>query len=959
MDKGWLDVSAMTEDIFLEGLGMGVTCVDTMLNVTYWNNWLEKHSNTKKETVLGKHLGDIFPEIGERNKIEYISECIKSGNPAILSTYLHHHFVPLEVFKDGQVHTMMQNTRIFPAKKHNEIVGAVIIIEDQTETILHEKIIEDLNRMLTCLKGINRMLVSIEDKSEMLKQACDILGDHLNLIAVWGGKTSVKKEGVIEPQYGIGIQLPTLEKHNFKIQGDPSGLYFSSSDVTQDACTTIKDSTFKIESEGWLTVLDASQSQSFCIIPLRQNGQFYGTISVYSKDKNFFNADIKSLLEEISRDLSFGLDLINERKQRKMEDQALDREKRKLEITLHSIGDGVITTDDQGFIVMMNAIAEQMTGWERSEASGKKLDQVFNIVNEITQESCVSPFKKVMATKGIVELANHTLLIRRDGTKIPIHDSGAPILTDKGEIAGVVLVFQDDTKERQILNQIEESEKKYRSIIEYSADHIFMISLDGVFLSSNNKTASFPLLENESLVGKSLADVYSPEVTSLYKQKINEVIEIGSPVYFEHVLEDLNGDFYDHQDTLYPIFRDDTLWAIGGICHDMTEFKKLQKEEDNLRNRLQQAQKMESIGHLAGGIAHDFNNILFPVIGFAQLSMEQLPQNHPVHENLQDILNGAMRAKDLVKQILMFSRKQDKLLRLHNLRPLVQDAVKLLRSTIPSNIEIKTNYYDGKDKVLCDETEFNEMVMNLCTNAYHSIGKMNGTITIALNKVDEVINPDLPDASYVCLSVGDTGCGIPEKIIDKIFEPYLTTKEIGKGSGLGLSVVHGIVTSYKGDIKVESVPGKGTVFNVYLPVTEKSIEPVLEKEEQFIPKGTEKIIFVDDESSIVKLGVRSLGKLGYDVSGFENSWDAYKSIKADPKGFDLIITDMAMPKMTGLELYERIRHLSKDIPVIICSGYSEHLNRKTAEEMGIKMLIDKPVTFDELATKIRQVLDQK
>lgn len=958
MNKSGINWFDLTQGVFFEGLGLGILCVDTKLNILYWNGWLEKHSNLKTRDVIGTPLLELFPEIKERKKNNFVSRCIKNGNPTILSAYLHHHFMPLDIFKDGQMHQMKQNTRIFPVKQNNNIVGAVIIIEDKTESILHEKTILDLNRLLKSLRDINKVLISVDTENQLFERACDILFQNLDLTCVWAGKKDLDTKTGIIPASGRGILLEQLGKEEFEINGNPADFCISHSNSTRDSCKTVITDTCQIDLTAWLSVMKKTQSQSFCLLPLWKNKHLYGIVSVYADSTSFFNEDIKNLLKEIARDLSFGLDVIHERQLRKTAEKNLNKEKRHLFVTLQSIGDGVITTDKKGMIVMMNPIAEKLTGWKQKEAVGQKMETVFRIINEITGEIVENPVYKVMQTQKNIELVNHTLLIRKDGIKIPIHDSGAPILNDDGKITGIILVFQDDTQKREILHKIEENEKKYRSLVDYSADHIFMLSPDGNYLSSNNQTRSFPLKEGEKLTGKSLKDVYSPEIAELYQNKIKEVIEINAPVYFEYELFDLNGDLFYHQNTLYPIFQDDKIQAIGGICNDITERIKIQKEKEKMRQRLQQARKMESIGTLAGGIAHDLNNILFPVIGFTELSMSDLPESHPVQENLQNVLNSALRAKNLVKRILTFSRHKLKKLKPTILKPLVEEAVKLLKSTIPANIDIKTNLYDGRNMVLCDETEFHEVIMNLVTNAYHSIEPRGGKITINLNKADDGINSSSPAAEHVCLSVSDTGCGIPREMIDKIFEPYMTTKEVGKGSGLGLSVVHGIVNNYNGQIKVESIPGKGSVFNVYLPVLDESVAQVPKKDEQTIPGGSEKILLVDDEPDIINLVIKYLERLGYDVTGVPGSREAFKLFETDPARFDMLITDMAMPEMTGLELIEKIRDISKDIPVILCSGYSNLLTDETAKSMGIQMIIDKPVRFTDLAVKIRKILCQ-
>ena len=360
-----------------------------------------------------------------------------------------------------------------------------------------------------------------------------------------------------------------------------------------------------------------------------------------------------------------------------------------------------------------------------------------------------------------------------------------------------------------------------------------------------------------------------------------------------------------------------------------------------------------------GTTAHDFNNILYPIIGFAQLSQNELSKDHPVQENLTDILDGAKRASDLVKRILLFSRQKEPEVKPTILQPVIKETHKMLRSTIPSNIDIELDLYDGKDAVLCNDSEIHEIILNLCTNSYHAISGDRGDIVIRLEKKKPPQLLDLPQCDYLCLSIKDNGVGIPDKIKDTIFDPYVTTKGIGKGSGIGLSVVYGIVQNYNGRINFESSPQTGTVFEIYLPITNKSavIEDDVSIKDTTIIEN-ERILFVDDEDSIVKLGIRILDNSGYQVTGTNDSIRALEIFKADSDEFDLVITDMAMPSMTGSEFSKKIFKIRPDIPIIICSGYSEKLEMEKAKDLKVSAVLDKPLSVDSLVKITREVLDK-
>jgi len=386
--------------------------------------------------------------------------------------------------------------------------------------------------------------------------------------------------------------------------------------------------------------------------------------------------------------------------------------------------------------------------------------------------------------------------------------------------------------------------------------------------------------------------------------------------------------------------------------------KLAEQEKMELANQLQHAQKMESIGKLAGGIAHDFNNILHPMIGFAQMSLDDLSKDHPVHGNLQVIFEGARRAQDLVNRILLFARQKEPVMKPTQLKPIIEETLILLRSSIPSNIEIQQDLKDGLGHVLCDATEIHEIVMNLCTNAFHAMEDDRGTIKIHLYKTLPDPGLNLQDEEYICLSVSDDGTGIPPEKINRIFEPYYTTKDVGKGTGLGLSMVHGIVKKYRGNIFVERNPDKGTVFKVFLPVTSEIDTVVVKTQVQKPKNGNENILFVDDEYFIVQLGIKCLEKFGYSVTGVQDSQQALKLFKSDCEKYDLVITDMSMPVMVGTELAEQILQIRPEMPIIICSGFNDTLDREKIEELNIRAFIKKPILIEDLTRKVRAVLDQ-
>jgi PAS domain S-box-containing protein len=390
------------------------------------------------------------------------------------------------------------------------------------------------------------------------------------------------------------------------------------------------------------------------------------------------------------------------------------------------------------------------------------------------------------------------------------------------------------------------------------------------------------------------------------------------------------------------------------LAIDVTERKKLEE-------RIQQAQKLEAIGTLAGGIAHDFNNILFPLVGFAEMLKMDIPLDSPSQNHIDEILRAALRSKDLVKQILTFSRQSNQNVRPIKLQPIVKEALALIRSSIPTTIEIQHDIDPGCGIVVADSTQIHQIIMNLATNAYHAMEQTGGRLKVHLKQIrlesDYSVFPEITSGEYAFLTVADTGNGIEKDVMDKIFDPYFTTKETGKGTGLGLSVVLGIVKSYNGDIRIYSEPGKGAEVHVYLPIMDQKALDIQTDRSEYIQGGTEKILLVDDEEIIVRMEQQMLERLGYRVTIRTGSVDALEAFKANPDSFDLVVTDMTMPNMTGVQFSMEIKKIRPDIPVILCTGFSYLVNDEKSKALGIQALVMKPVVMKEIAETIRKVLD--
>lgn len=507
------------------------------------------------------------------------------------------------------------------------------------------------------------------------------------------------------------------------------------------------------------------------------------------------------------------------------------------------------------------------------------------------------------------------------------------------------------------------TESQFRTWLEHSPVCTKIVDLDfNLQYMSDAGVKGLKIDDVTEYYGKPFPLDFYPEVVRRQISKnLAHVKSSGETVSEEGPVVDIDGNVLWFHATYVPVNNDDgQIDYIIVVSVDINERKRL---ETHIRS----TQRLETMGTLAGGIAHDFNNILTPIVGYTDMVQAELEPNGVSYNNLQEVLNGAHRAKDLVDQILLFSRKGDNISKPIDLLSLVNESVSLLRATIPSSINIVQNTDWVCDEVMADESQIHQVILNLCSNAAYAM-KENGSgiLTLTLDQVktgdcSKKIHSELNDESYVRLSVADTGSGIDEKTIQHIFEPFFTTKSPGDGTGLGLSVAYGIVRSHKGDIQVESKPGKGTTFYIYLPIAapgkfDDDIKPANDTQKS-ITGGNESILVVDDEKTITGMLKDMLGGLGYSIDTLNSSLVALEVIKQDPDKYDLLITDLTLPDLTGIELAKALRDEHLNCPIIIITGYGvESLTRSAMAELRISKVLKKPIIFRKIAEAIREAI---
>ncbi len=509
-------------------------------------------------------------------------------------------------------------------------------------------------------------------------------------------------------------------------------------------------------------------------------------------------------------------------------------------------------------------------------------------------------------------------------------------------------------QERSLKKELQESEEKYRLLVDNANDAILIVQDERIkfFNPVALKLTGYSAGEFLEMPFKRFIHPNDrATVVDRYKKRVKG----------EDVLSTYNCRFIKkHGEKIWvQVSAVRTLWqerdATLTLCRDITQLRAAE-------SRLQQTERMESIGTLAGGIAHDFNNILSSILGFTELSLDNATKGTPLENNLQEVYTAGKRARDLVKQILAFARQSDEERKPIQVDTIANEVLKLIRSTIPTTIEIKENI-ESHSVIMGNPSQVHQLFMNLCTNAAQAMEDDGGILEVGLTDVEPNDQSPLPlsgfkSGNYMKVTVSDTGPGISADILDSIFEPYFTTKGVGKGTGMGLALVHGIVESYGGKITVDSKLGKGTVFSIYLPITKKHQDHRPYQKEKLL-SGTESILFVDDELPIAKMGGQLLEQLGYRVTVRTSSVEALELFRSKPNDFDLVITDMTMPNMTGDKLAIELMEIRPDIAVILCTGYSKNISDEIASEIGIKAFAYKPIVRADLAKTINKVLDDQ
>jgi PAS domain S-box-containing protein len=672
-------------------------------------------------------------------------------------------------------------------------------------------------------------------------------------------------------------------------------------------------------------------------------------------------AELKNVLGEME------LRVEDRTRELKRSNEALIFANQQLNDIIGFLPDATFVIDSEKKVVAWNRAMEEMTGVSKEDMIGKG-GRVWTVpfYGEVrkhlldlldTDDPELASKYRCLRRKGNVISAETFLPCVYGGRGAYVFAMGAPLFDAHGNRAGAIESIRDVTEQKLAQDALALAEEKYRCIFENALMGIFQVSTDGRIISANPAFARILGYDSPEELLNSVSNF--PQQICVYPDCRSKLLRLTSEQDF---VQEFELQFHRQDGSIAWMSinirsvrdRSGEIAFLEGTAQDISTRK-------DLESQLFQAQKMEAIGTLAGGIAHDFNNILGAIVGFIELTKLGMEGKKQLGY-MDQALKACDRARDLIRRILTFSRtgKQEK--KPIDLASLIEDTLKMLRATLPATIEISPIIALGVSGVIADRTQINRVILNLCTNAAQAMHETGGVLTINLANCEIDPNsthhhPDLPPGPYVRLSVSDTGVGIDPILLNRIFDPFFSTKEKGQGTGLGLSVVYGIIKDCGGTVTVQSKPGEGSMFTVYLPAVPGEIKSKSQSSEE-IPTGTESILFVDDEAILVEMGRDMLSNLGYSVTATTDSIEALETFRDHPGGFDLVFTDMTMPKMTGLGLAREIQRIRPEIPIILSTGFSDLVDDKNASELGISKVLMKPFSMKDMAGIIRKALDE-
>jgi PAS domain S-box-containing protein len=927
---------------FMDNLDLGVIQLDGSYNIVYWNDWIARRTKIARDTAMGCSLLELFPEITERGKDVYIKKAIEQGRPSVLSPILHEWLIPLEVTRQGKPVRMMQQARIIPI--HEEDIGAILVIEDVTEQIHFEREIVQLNQVLRTIRDINQLITHVESEDELYRETCDILVRDSKYSFAWIGVVDPASH-CLEPVAFAGLEDDIFAQLKIGCDESDHGNDFIGRTLKTGDLQVLSNIYLDVDSKQWHGLAQTIGSTTTCAIPFVASGLVAGVINVYSSVEGLFEGEPLLLLEEMCTDVGFAVSSLREK-------SARQEAETRLALLVESSADHIFMLDGDANCIFSNDQVAHLGLVSGNELVGLGVREVFGPEVGAMYETNI---KRVLSG-GETVLFEHDVTTS-DGPRF-LHQTMYPIIRN-GTVNGIGVICHDMTELNLLTNEVKREKAQLEITLRSIGDAVIATNIQGEIVFINGVALDLTAWKESEAIGKQLSEVF--HIINQFTRKrcedpVSKVIKTGYTVGLANhtVLICKDGRELIIEDSAAPIRteHDSEFHGVVLVFRDVTEEHKLKLE-------LEKMQRLESLGLIAGGIAHDFNNMLCGILSYVTLAREGLPsKNAAVVTMLQDAERACINASALTNRLLTFAKGGAPVVRELPIAQTLDEnsSIALSGSNVNREMDISPDLWMAK----VDPIQIGQVISNIVINARQAM-PMGGALVIRTSNlaVNENELLSLSKGNYITISFEDSGSGIDLGMQSKIFDPYFSTKQ--EGRGLGLATCFSIVGRHGGLITVYSEIGKGATFTLYLPSTGTQAAVAVSQSELTPEDGEGKILIMDDEKSIRITTQRWLSRRGYKVMEAQEgsiAVEMYREAKQSGDPFDIVILDLTVPSgMGGKEAMSKLIEIDPNVKAIVTSGYSNDTVMANHRAFGFCGMLIKPFALHDLGMVVREVMD--